>query len=128
MTTAHATNLQFAVLFLLTIGPLALLGVGLASRFGSLIGYIVPTFLCLYGLYGVGYLGMTIKMRDNRALEWIYALSPQYHLADLTPRLIFKMGNLPSGDFVSYLIYFAAVMLVVGASATLLFRTDPLCN
>ena len=73
-----ATNLQFAVLFLLTIGPLALLGVGLASRFGALIGYILPTALCLYGLYGVGYLGMTIKMRDNPVLEWVYALSPQY--------------------------------------------------
>ena len=32
------TNLQFAALFLITIGPLALLGVGVASRFGSLIG------------------------------------------------------------------------------------------
>jgi len=121
-----ATNLQFAVLFLLTIGPLALLGVGLASRFGALIGYILPTALCLYGLYGVGYLGMTIKMRDNPVLEWVYALSPQYHLADLTPRLIFKMGHLPAADFVMYVGYFGAVTLVLGASATLLFRTDPL--
>ncbi len=121
-----ATNLQFAVLFLLTIGPLALLGVGLASRFGSLVGYVVPTALCLYGLYGVGYVGMTIKLRDNPLLEWVYALSPQYHLADLTPRLIFKMGNLPSADFLSYVAYFAAVTLVIGSFATLLFRTDPL--
>lgn len=124
-----ATNLQFAVLFLLTIGPLALLGVGLGSRFGSLIGYVVPTTLCVYGLYGVGYLGMTIKLPGhNPVLEWVYALSPQYHLADLTPRLIFKMGNLPSAEFLGYLVYFGALTLVIGAFATLLFRTDPLRN
>ncbi len=122
------TNLQFAVLFLLTIGPLALLGVGLASRFGSLIGYIVPASLCLYGLYGVDYLGMTVKMRDNPALEWVYALSPQYRLADLTPRLIFKMGHLPATDFLIYLLYFTMVTFVVGAAATLFFRTEPLRN
>ena len=61
-------------------------------------------------------------------LEWIYALSPQYHLADLTPRLIFKMGHLPSADFLGFLGYFAAVTLVLGTFATLLFRTDPLRN
>lgn len=124
-----ATNLQFAVLFLLTIGPLALLGVGLASRFGALVGYLMPTALCLYGLYGVGYIGMTIRLRgDNRLLEWIYSFSPQYHLADLTPRLIFKMGQLPSADFLNYTAYFIAVTLVIGSFATLLFRTDPLRN
>lgn len=120
------TNLQYSVLFLLAIGPLALLAVGLASRFGALVGYVLPTTLCLYGLYGVGYLGMTIKMRDNPVLEWIYALSPQYHLADLTPRLIFKMGHLPAGDFITCVIYFAAVTLVIGSCATLVFRTEPL--
>ena len=123
------TNLQFAALFLLTIGPLALLGVGLASRFGTLIGYVVPTGQCLYGLYGVTYLRMTIRLRDdNKVLEWLYAISPQYHLADLTPRLIFKMGHLPWADFTSFLLYFLAITLVLGCSATLLFRTDPLRN
>lgn len=120
------TNLQFAVLFLVTIGPLALLGVGLGSRFGSLIGYLIPGGLCLYGLYGVGFLGMTIKSRENPVLEWVYALSPQYHLADLTPRLIFKMGHLPGLDFAVYLAYFAAIMLVLMSTATVLFRTEPL--
>jgi hypothetical protein len=119
-----ATNLQFAVLFLLTIGPLALLGVGLSSRFGALVGYVLPTSLCLYGLYGVGYVRMT--MRDSPVLEWVYALSPQYHLADLTPRLIFKMGSLTSLEFFHFTAYFLAVTVVLGSFATLLFRTDPL--
>ena len=120
------TNLQSAALFLLVIGPLALLAVGLASRFGSLVGYVLPTTLCIYGLHGVGFLGQTVKSRDNPVLEWLYALSPQYHLADLTPRLIFKMGHLPSGDFLTTVAYFLGVTLVIGSCATLLFRTDPL--
>ena len=36
------------------------------------------------------------------------------------------MGHLPSGDFLMYLAYFVAVTLVIGSSATLLFRTEPL--
>lgn len=121
-----ATNFQFSALFLLTIGPLALLGVSLASRFGALIGYIVPTSLCLYGLYGVSYVGMLIKLRENPVVEWVYALSPQYHFADLTPRLIHKMGHLPSSEFVGYLTYFGVITLILGSTATMLFRTDPL--
>ncbi|MDE0597158.1 MAG: hypothetical protein ABGZ49_13795 [Akkermansiaceae bacterium] len=123
------TNLQFAALFLLTIGPLALLGIGVASRFGALIGYVLPTALCVYGLYGVGYLGMTIKLPGhNPVLEWVYALSPQYHLANLTPRLIFKMGHLEMGAFLGIVGYFTALTLVIGSFATLMFRTDPLRN
>ena len=113
----------------LPVGPLALLGVGLGSRFGTLIGYVAPTGLCLYGLYGVTYLSMTIRLRDdNKILEWLYASSPQYHLADLTPRLIFKMGHLPWADFAGFLLYFLAITLVLGCFATFLFRTDPLRN
>ena len=113
----------------LHLAHLALLGVGLGSRFGALVGYVAPTGLCLYGLYGVTYLGMTIRLRDdNKLLEWLYAVSPQYHLADLTPRLIFKMGHLPWPDFAGFFLYFLAITLVLGSFATLLFRTDPLRN
>ena len=123
------TNLQFAALFLLTIGPLALLGVGLASRFGTLIGYLLPAGLCLYGLYGVTKLGMMIRLRDDNKLgEWVYSVSPHYHVADLTPRLIFKMGHIPWPEFALFVCYFTAITVVLGSSATLLFRTDPLRN
>ena len=82
--------------------------------------------LTVYGLYGVGYLGQMIKLRDNALLEWLYALSPHYHLADLTPRLVFKMGSYPSETFVSLLIYFVGITLVLGVLSSGLFRTDPL--
>ena len=38
------------------------------------------------------------------------------------------MGHLPWADFTSFLLYFLAITLVLGCSATLLFRTDPLRN
>lgn len=123
-----ATNLQYAVLFLLTVAPLALLAVGLGSRFGALVGYVTPLSLCLYGIYGVGYLGQMIKLRDNELLEWLYAVSPHYHLADLTPRLVFKMGQYPADTFASLLVYFVGITLVLGVVSSGMFRTDPLKN
>ena len=120
------TNFQYAALYILTMAPLALLAIALASRFGAMVGYVVPTALCLYGLYGVGYLGMTIRMSGNPALEWLYVISPQYHLADLTPRLIFKMGNLPASDFLACAIYLTGIALLIAAVSSDLFRTQPL--
>lgn len=121
-----ATNLQFALLFLMVNGPLVLLAVALASRFGSMVGYALPLALGLYGLYGVTHLGEMIKMDANPVIEWIYAVSPQYYLADLTPRLIFKMGPLSGGEFGGFLSYFACVALMLAGAAMLLFRTEPL--
>lgn len=120
------TNFQYAALYLLTIAPLALLAIALGSRFGAMVGYVVPAALCLYGLYGVGYLGMTIRMNSNPVLEWLYVVSPQYHLADLTPRLILKMGDMPSGDFMSVTLYFVGLALLLGGASAALFRTEPL--
>jgi hypothetical protein len=91
-----------------------------------MLGYVVPGALCLYGLYGVGHLGETIKMGGNPLLEWVYILSPQYHLADLTPRLLFKMGALELKDFTGYAGYFLIVALVLLAASRLSFRTEPL--
>ena len=121
-----ATNFQFALLFLMTVGPLALLCVSLGSRFGALVGYVVPVTLCLYGLYGVGYIGMMIRQEGSALLEWVYAVSPHYHLADLTDRLVFKMGNLPTATFATLLVYFVGVTLVLTIFSTSCFRTEPL--
>lgn len=120
------TNLQFAALFLLTVGPLALLCVALGSRFGALVGYVVPVSLCIYGLYGVGYLGMMIRLQGGRFLEWAYVMSPQYHLADLTKRLVFKMGSLPMSAFGEQVVYFSGITLVLAVISTFFFRTEPL--
>jgi hypothetical protein len=65
-------------------------------------------------------------MNSNPVLEWLYVVSPQYHLADLTPRLIFKMGDMPSGDFISVTLYFVGLALLLGGASAALFRTEPL--
>jgi hypothetical protein len=122
-----ATNLQFALLFVMTVAPLVLLCIALGSRFGAMIGYVVPLTLCLYGLYGVQYIGMMIRLPgENALLEWVYAVSPHYHLANLTPRLLFKMGSLPGENFASLMTYFLGVTLVLAACSTTIFRTEPL--
>lgn len=120
------TSVQAGVLFLFAIGPLALLGIGLASRFGAMVGFVVPAALCLYGLYGVGHLSETLKMGENPILEWLYIVSPQYHLADLTPRLIFKMGGLPWSSFAGFLGYFTLLGGLLGGVSITMFRTEPL--
>ncbi|MCU0794369.1 MAG: hypothetical protein MUF31_00335 [Akkermansiaceae bacterium] len=122
----YATNAQFVLLYLLAMGPLALLGIGIASRFGAMVGLMVPVALGLYGLHGVGYLGDTIKMGGNPVLEWAYIISPHYHLADLTPRLLFKMGGLAGGALGEYVVYFLVLGLVLAAGARLMFKTEPL--
>ena len=120
------TNLQFAALFLLTVGPLALLCVALGSRFGSLVGYVVPLTACIYGLWGVGKVGMLLNMQSGAFLEWVYNISPQYHLANLTDRLVFKMGSLPMDAFGEQVIYFIGITLVLAVISTSFFRTETL--
>ena len=86
----------------------------------------MPVVLCVYGLYGVGYLGMMVNLRDNPFLEWVYAVSPHYHFANLTDRLVFKLGHVPSGVFGWVLVYLAGLGAALTALAGSLFRTDPL--
>jgi hypothetical protein len=81
------TNLQYGALFLMVMLPLLALALGLGSRFGSLVGYLTTVGLTLYGLYGVGYLEVATKVEQNELIRFIYAFSPQYHLADLTEQL-----------------------------------------
>ena len=121
-----ATNVQFLLLFLLAMGPLALLGIGISSRFGAMVGFVVPMALGLYGLHGVGYLGDTIRMGGNPVLEWAYILSPHYHLADLTPRLLFKMGGLEGAAMAEYVVYFIVLGAVLASGGRLMFKTEPL--
>jgi len=120
-----ATNFQYALLFFLTVAPLTLFAVSLGSRFGGTIGYIVPVFYILYGLYGVGYLDMMTDLRDNVLVDWIYILSPHYHLADLLPRLIFRQGAMLGDEFLKIVGYFVGLALILGGVSVVCFRAKP---
>ena len=120
-----ATNLQYAALFLLVIMPLVMAATAIASRFGSTIGYLVPVCLSVYGMYGVGYLAMMTTVQDNVLLDWLYIVSPHYHLADLTPRLVFKHGSMLSREFLELVIYFVGIKLVISMFSTICFQAKP---
>ena len=120
-----ATNLQYAALFLLVVAPLALVAISVGSRFGATVGYLFPLSLSLYGVYGVGYLAMMTAVQDNVLLDWLYVVSPHYHLADLTPRLVFKHGSMLTSEFLQLVAYFIGVKLVLSMLSTVCFQAKP---
>lgn len=117
-----ATNLQYAALFLLVVTPLMMVAVSVGSRFGSTVGYLIPLCMSIYGMYGVGYLAMMTDAQSNLLLDWLYVVSPHYHLADLTPRLVFKHGSMLGSEFLQLVIYFAGIKMVLAMLSTLTFQ------
>lgn len=117
------TNLQYGVLFLLVVLPLIMLAVALGSRFGPLVGYLFTAGITFYGLYGVGYLEVATKVEANSFIRLLYAISPQYHLADLTEQLVFQMGHLKSALFLNILVYLGGLSLITSAGSFLAYRT-----
>jgi hypothetical protein len=87
-----ATNLQYALLFLLVVAPLLALSIALGTRFNGAAAYAVTIGLALYGLFGIGYLEVFLADNDSVVLNLLYLISPHYHLSDLTSRLVFKLG------------------------------------
>ncbi|MBT8036178.1 MAG: hypothetical protein KJO21_01420 [Verrucomicrobiae bacterium] len=120
-----ATNLQYAALFLLVIMPLVMVAASIGSRFGGTIGYLIPLSLSVYGMYGVGYLAMMTEVQNNAILDWIYVVSPHYHLADLTPRLVFKHGSMLGSEFSQLVAYFIGIKLVLSMLSTLCYQAKP---
>lgn len=116
-------NLQYLALFLLVAAPLLGLSTALASRFGGIAGYVISLGLTLYGLYGVGYLDNLLKLEENPVLQSIWLLSPHYHFADLTQRLYFKSGALPSPAFGKMVGYFLGILALYAGISRLCFRT-----
>ena len=117
------TNIQYGVLFLVVVLPLMMLATAIGSRFGTLIGYLLTVGLTFYGLYGVGYLEVATKVESNSVIRFIYAISPQYHLADLTEQLVFQMGNLTGALFFNILLYLGGLSLITSAGSFLAYRT-----
>lgn len=116
-------NLQYLVLFLLVTGPLMALATAIASRFGGITGFTVTLLITVYGLYGVGYLENMLQLEENHILHAVWTFSPHYNFADLTQRLLFKSGALPTTAFWSMILYFGGILAVYGGVSRLCFRT-----
>ena len=117
-----ATNLQYAVLYLLVMAPLVAVAAAIASRFGGICGFLTSGGLALYGLYGVGYLRYLGDLQGNPVLKWLWAFSPHYHFADPTERLRYKLGAIAWDKFPLLLAYFGGILLVYAALSRLIFR------
>lgn len=118
-----ATNGQYALLFALVVAPLLALAISIATRFGSLTGFLVPAGLTFYGFYGVGYMKQLIAVEGNPVLTWLWNISPHYHFADPTERLRYKMGAIDWNQFPLLIAYFAGIALLYIAGSRLIFRT-----
>ncbi len=116
-------NAQYAGVFLLVTAPLAMLGIALGSRVGGTVGYLVPLSLLVFGLYGVDYVAMVADSKESAFLDWLYVLSPHYHLADLTERFVFKLGSMVGSEYALNAAYLAGIGLVWVAIASLTFRS-----
>lgn len=100
------TNLQYFLLFLLVTAPLLIFSIALGTRINGAAAYAISIGFALYGLFGIGYLEVFLADNKNLFLNLVYILSPHYHLADLTSRLVFKLGALPApelGQIIAYL-------------------------
>lgn len=118
-------NAQYTAIFLIVTAPLLALSTAVASRFGSVTGFTFPLLIALYGLYGVGYLENMLKLESNSLLQAVWLCSPHYRFADLTQRLYFKTGALPSQAFWMTTLYFMGIFAVHLGLSRLLFRPKP---
>lgn len=116
-------NAQYTTLFLLVMGPLLAFAIAIASRFGGITGFTVTLLITIYGLYGVGFLESMLKVEKNPILHSVWLFSPHYHFADLTQRLYFKTGALPSAAFWNMILYFGGILAVYTGLSRLCFRT-----
>lgn len=117
-----ATNLQYALLYLLVVVPLFLLATTLGTRLNATAAYVITAALAIYGLYGIGYLDFFLSQSGNPVVDAIYVISPHYHFANLTNRLVYNMGPLETSAFIKMLLYFAALDSVIIGVSALLFQ------
>lgn len=113
---------QYAFLLLLVIGAVTMLAIAIATRLGAAVGYLFAAGLALYGLHGLGLIELMFSTRKDPVLETIWVISPHFHLAGLTDRLVFKSGNLATGDFLRIAAYLGGILLVCAAAALAIFR------
>lgn len=116
-------TLQYFVLYSLSAAPLLLLGIALGVRFSEVVAFLVPVGILFAGLFGGSILGPVLADSPSPVLKAVWVALPHYHLADLTPRLVFKMGPLPSADFVQTASCLGLQGLALALLGLCLFRT-----
>lgn len=114
---------QYAALFLVTGIPLIILAVALGTRTAEVIAFMVPVGLLFIGLSGAAWLAPLLGGSSVGGLRSLWLAMPHYHLADLTPRLVFKLGALPTDVFLSSMGCLAMQGAALCLFARWVFRT-----
>lgn len=117
-----ATNLQYAWLFALAMGPLLLFATALGTRLNATAAYCITAGLAVYGLFGIAYLDFFLSQSGNAFIDFLFVISPHYHLADLTDRLVFKMGALDFATFMKTSAYLAGLGCIITGASYCLYR------
>ncbi len=89
----------------------------------ALTGFLTSAGLCVYGLYGVGYMKMLLSIESSPLMTWLWSVSPHYHFADPTERLRYKLGAIDASQFPLLLAYFIGILMLYMAISRMLFRT-----
>ncbi|TDU70892.1 hypothetical protein EI77_02010 [Prosthecobacter fusiformis] len=118
-----ATVWQYSALYSLCAAPLLLLAVSLGTRTAEVIAFMLPVGLLFIGLFGAAWLGPILGGAESGVLKSLWLALPHYHLADLTPRLVFKMGPLPAADFMGSILTLALQGAALSLFGLCLFRT-----
>lgn len=116
---------QFVVLSVVVQSGLLFLTLGLSSVLSSAAAFFIGTGVYLYCLYGItllGFLRGAVSEDTGKAavVDIIWSFSPQLRLGDLSTRLIFNWGAMPTGDFSQILIYcvlWTAAFFAIGYAA-----------
>ncbi len=117
-------NFQYLVCLFLTVIPLLIVAVSLGTRLNAIVAYLIPAGLAFYGLVGITYLEFFMENTSNELLAIIYMISPHYHFADLTDRLVFKMGALPLSTFANVCMYLVGVGFILISISVPLFQEE----
>lgn len=109
---------QSLLLWILCIPLWVAPALALSNRLSSPVATVATLILYAYGSYTLSYVDMirrniTANQLFRDIAEVIWAVSPHIHFADLTDRMIFKMGMFEASYFWSLAIYFAGYSAVV---------------
>jgi len=83
---------------------------------------VITAGIAVYGLHGIGYLDFFLSQSGNPVMDLFYVVSPHYHLADLTNRLVFHMGPLEGSAFARIVAYFIGLGVVIVGVGVLLYK------
>ena len=115
------TNFQYGALYLIATAPLCLLAFSLGTRLNPVVSWIGVAAFLIYGLV-IQEKFAPFLSGGGVASSLGNLFLPQYHLADLTDRLVFKLGPLPPGVFGQFILYFGGWGIILSLVALTLFR------